>query len=423
MLIDLPTELITSICGSLDHADILSLRHSSRHLTVSSADAYEDAPLDSITVTSSAAGLERLERLLTLPDKAKKTKHVTLHVLTPWGLKELADTFENGKKNPYLLAYAKVRTALLNGLNALPNLDSITITNGKFKDITEPAFPLEDEPRFDPICEVDRKTQGDRLTPRIYAFKSTLSLLPSLTNQFSLHLTIDYANLDPDLTRWDGWGYASPRPFIVDSIAESMRPKLPVSRSRRRTIGCKNAAWPCMVPVQEHMFGTHDFGAQEVVEKYVRHAALRGTGAQQLGLFELLGRIADDRTELLSLTFEDVVVDYERIMRLTTLRLTNMAFSQKLNNFFISQPVLASIEMTRCHGPLAAWNGMANFWSSTGSRCRMLRHFCIQDCTDEDPVTLIRGLFLEDSSTDEYGVDLMTFECIHGLDRDVDSNS
>jgi hypothetical protein len=313
---------------------------------------------DSITVTSSSAGLERLERLLTLPDKAKKIKRVTLHVLTPWRLKNLDDTFENGEENPYLLAYAKVRTALLNGLSALPNLESITITNGKFKGITEPPFPLEKEPRFDPICEVDRKTQGDLLTPRIYAFESALSLLPYLTNKPSLHLTIDYADLDPELTRHDAWGQASPCPFIGCSIALALCSELPERASRGVPIGCVNAEWPCMVPVQEQVFGIHDFVSFEVVDAYVRHITVRGPGALELGMFELLWLFEDNNTELLSLTVEDMVFD-ERLMHLqfphlTTLRLTNTAFSQNLHNFFSLQPVLASVVMTPCRGPIAA---------------------------------------------------------------------
>jgi hypothetical protein len=49
--------------------------------------------------------------------------------------------------------------------------------------------------------------------------------------------------------------------------------------------------------------------------------------------------------------------------------------------------------------------------------------FLYQDRTDGDLVTLIRKLFLEGSSTDDYGVDRVTLEYGHGLDRDVDSNA
>jgi hypothetical protein len=283
-------ELITSICGTLDHTDIMSLRHIIRRLAVNSTDGFRYAHLDSITATSSLAGLERLDRLLTLPEQAKKIKHVTLHVFTPWGLKALANTFPNGEENPYLLAYDKVRTALHDGLNALPNLESITITNGKFKEITEPPFPLQDEPRFDPICEVDRKSRGNPLTPRIYGFESALSLLPSLTKQLSLHLNIDYANLNSELTRIMDCGENDPRPFIGYSIAGvvGLSPTYEdhVTRdffrnlARPFTIGYENTKWLCMVPVQEAMFGIHDFEANKVVEEFVRHLTLRGSGKE-----------------------------------------------------------------------------------------------------------------------------------------------
>jgi hypothetical protein len=382
MLTDLPTELITSICGSFDHADILSLRHSSRLLTVSSADAFENAPLDSITVTSSAAGLERLERLLTLPDKAKKIKHVTLHVLTPWGLKELAGTFENGEENPYLLAYAKVRTALINGLNALPNLESITITNGKFKGITEPPSPLQDEPRFDPICEVDRKTQGDRLSPRIYAFESALSLLPSLTNKPSLHLTIDYANLVSELT---AYGRASPRPFIGCSIYNILTPNFTTMRMRTYPvpIGCENAVWPCMVPVLEQMFGIHDFEADKVIKEYLRHLTLRGP-ARQFNVVEMLEQLSGRHTvvKLLSLTIEesDIQSSGFNIMilgfpYLTSFRLTDAVFDYQLEEYFMAQPAIESIFLIRCQGPVYHWELLG-----TGNPEYPLRELIIEDC-------------------------------------------
>jgi hypothetical protein len=174
---ELPAELITPVCHSLPHAHIVSLRHTSRQLTVNTADAFRDVPLESITVTCSKARLERLHCLVTtVPERANQVKHVTIHVLTPWGLKGPADTFDqDSKDNLYLLAYTQLRTALVNGLNALPNLQSITITNSKFQDITEPPFRLVDQrsfERFDPICEVDRKTHGYRLTPCLYAFES-----------------------------------------------------------------------------------------------------------------------------------------------------------------------------------------------------------------------------------------------------------
>jgi hypothetical protein len=97
---DLPAELITPICGNLHHADIVSLRHTSRALATGSADGFRDASLDSITVTCSKAGLERLEFLMTtnapayvnVPERVNQINHVTINVLTPSRLKELADT-------------------------------------------------------------------------------------------------------------------------------------------------------------------------------------------------------------------------------------------------------------------------------------------------------------------------------------------
>jgi hypothetical protein len=184
-------------------------------------------------VTCSKAGLHRLDHLVTTdPEKANQIKHATLHVVTPEGLKEVANTFdEDSEETPYLLTYAKLRTALVNELNLLSNLESITITNGQLQDITEPPFRLVDQrgfERFDPICEVDRKTQGYRLTPCLYAFESALSIMPLLTNNPSLHLAIDYANLDRDLMLCSSvLGRRMYRPFLNDSIAHVLGPESP----------------------------------------------------------------------------------------------------------------------------------------------------------------------------------------------------
>jgi hypothetical protein len=183
-LSDLPAELITSICGSLDHADIVLLRHTSRILATGSADGVRDASLDSTTVTFSKAGLERLEFFTTtnasafvnIPERVSQIKHVTIHILAPSRLKELADACDDGQENPYLLAYGKVRIALINALNRLPNLESITVTNETFKGFTEPPFENND-PGFDPIREHDSKVNGDRLAPRCYGFESALSVV------------------------------------------------------------------------------------------------------------------------------------------------------------------------------------------------------------------------------------------------------
>jgi hypothetical protein len=137
---------------------------------------------------------------------------VNIHILTPGRLKELAVACDDGKENPYLLAYAKVRTALINGLNRSPNLESITVTNENFKDVTKPPF-VDNDPRFDPIREHDSEVNGSRLAPRCYGFESALSILPnhhrfSLTpspnSSPDLYLVVDYANVDPAITRLPG---------------------------------------------------------------------------------------------------------------------------------------------------------------------------------------------------------------------------
>jgi hypothetical protein len=210
---DLPAELITPICGNLDHANIVSLRHTSRALATGSADGFRDASLDSITVTCTKAGLERLEFLMTInapayvnvPERVNQIKHVTINVLTPSRLKELADTCDDSKENTYLLAYTKVRTTLINALYKLPNLESITIMNETFNGVTEPPF-VDNDPRFDTIREHDRKVNGDRLAPRCYGFESALSILsnyegtsfktPALHSPPALlYLVVDYANV------------------------------------------------------------------------------------------------------------------------------------------------------------------------------------------------------------------------------------
>jgi hypothetical protein len=63
---NLPTELISNVCTSLDTADIAALRYSDRKLAMSKTDAFLGS-FTSIEVSCSDAGLSRLEAIYIQP--------------------------------------------------------------------------------------------------------------------------------------------------------------------------------------------------------------------------------------------------------------------------------------------------------------------------------------------------------------------
>lgn len=146
----LPQELVDFICDSCTRENIIALRHTDRQLAKKTQEQFNDA-FDSLVVTCSKAGLERLEKFVADPYCSKhflsKVKKITISTLTPYGLKKLAESRSlsqaNGGNN-YLQAYAYMRKTLVDSLNALPNLNTVTVTDPPFCSNVDPPVQWND---------------------------------------------------------------------------------------------------------------------------------------------------------------------------------------------------------------------------------------------------------------------------------------
>lgn len=200
-LSDLPREVIANICGSLTRNDTIALRHTDQQLATKTQDHFNDA-FNSIVVTCSKAGLQRLEKS-TADDYASKhllakVKNVTLHILTPYRLKELAESFQPSRVQfpcVYLRAFSYMRKTLVSGLNALANLENITITQLPFNNTPDPTVDWQGTTLFDPL----RSAYGtppatqDPLPlplPQVYSLESALSILNDLNCRQTLTLSL-----------------------------------------------------------------------------------------------------------------------------------------------------------------------------------------------------------------------------------------
>jgi hypothetical protein len=91
---NLPQELVDLICESLSREDVIALRHTDRQLVKKTQENFNHA-FESLTLTCSKAGLERLEKFVSDPHCkyfVSKVKKVTIHSLTPYRLKGLAES-------------------------------------------------------------------------------------------------------------------------------------------------------------------------------------------------------------------------------------------------------------------------------------------------------------------------------------------
>ncbi|KAF1943331.1 hypothetical protein EJ02DRAFT_142145 [Clathrospora elynae] len=211
-----------------------------------------------------------------------------MHVVTPYRLKGLADTFEDCTENPYLRTYVKISKTLVDGLNAMPGLQSVTITTDLFGGINESAINMRADRRFGPLVHV----QGRSFRPLPYSFESALSIVPSLSNAPTLHLSIDYANCLKIFDR----PYANrtrhfARTFCDDPIAV-VRVESPV-----------NAARALLIPIQQQMFDVDDFHAYDVLNKHVNQITLKGPLGERSGVEFLLRRLS--HAKLMSITIHD----------------------------------------------------------------------------------------------------------------------
>lgn len=201
----LPSELIDQICAHLDRKSLLSLRHATQYLAIHTTHALSSS-FERIAVTSSKAGLERLDRLVSTSDDDASAAlrqrilpnitHVTLHLLTAHGLEELVASMPHTSVDDrYLQAYTMLHQTLIRRLNKLPCPWTLEITNEHFNgvpdpDVLEPAYKLK--------AETTAKSENIWLgleKDRMYAFETALSVARSLVEVDSIEVSIDYGNV------------------------------------------------------------------------------------------------------------------------------------------------------------------------------------------------------------------------------------
>jgi hypothetical protein len=348
-LIDLPTELISQICGYLDRKDTISLRHTSRQLAIKSLNGLIQI-FDSLIVTCSKAGLDRLAALVAKPTETpaknlclKTVKHVTIHVLTAFRLKELTESVDNqtGTKS-YFHAYVKVRKVLKDGLNALPNLETITFTNDLYDEhVLDPKLDLAEESRSNPLVEgLPRPTSSRMYQKRhaLYAFESALGVVSALNNQdIDLRVVINYGN----------------ESVVCDTPSD----------------GLVNRGWKGrmlhMGPTEEKMFGHHLFKPHITLRKCMRRLTLRYGPHNPIDLNELVRGI--DKSSLTHLTFDHL--PYTQSMNsvfawsefsfqsLTYLKFVDCCIPADVGDFFVPYPAfnIQSVELQVCHAEVMAW--------------------------------------------------------------------
>lgn len=204
----------------------LALRNAKhRRLAANIAANYLCSNDDTISISCSKTGLQRLEKLTTFggaDDDGKgvlvnKIKHVVVHTLTAQRLLEVASSLrpQTFKCNRFVCAYATMRSMLIKGLNALPNLRTMTITNDAFRGSTSSDPEMDQYPDIDPFFKALQGTNYARVSqPRHYGYELLLSIVPDLHRKVKLNLTIDYAQtaelsgkswvtLQPDLETQD----------------------------------------------------------------------------------------------------------------------------------------------------------------------------------------------------------------------------
>jgi len=229
---NLPVELVNIVCTDITRTDVLALRDSTRQMRYNTADALIRS-IDSISVTCSVDGLDRLEKLVSNPHEEqreavlKRIRDVTIHTVTVENLKEMASTYS--PRGRYQRAYAHLRQTLLRCLNQMPNLEVIALTNEPFKDtLIDDEYPSYSEyPKIDPLREkLDRPS-------RTWGYESVLSILPELPPNIKLNLTVNYSHTN------HLYGHA----FVYGRINHTL------SRYNYSTAGL----------IQQQLFGVDDF--------------------------------------------------------------------------------------------------------------------------------------------------------------------
>jgi hypothetical protein len=274
---DLPAELLDSVCADLSQSDNLSLRLVNRQMASNMTDYFIEQ-FDSISVTCSCEGLDRLEKPVAVPSDQhfilEKVKHITIYVLTPRRLHALADMMDDEEEgseegsevhsDPYLLAYMRVREVLIRGLNAFPNLEAVTVTNQVFEHHSEPEVSERDDQNYNDYehevtVEMDplRDFHGEERFVEI-----VLSIMPDLNSQdIELRMILNYSQHD----REDGRG-CQVEPFLY-----------PNEHLRRRMHGYEDGDNPeeWLRTRLQQMFGDPEFSAGNIIAKYLKRLHLR----------------------------------------------------------------------------------------------------------------------------------------------------
>ncbi|KAF1364008.1 hypothetical protein EJ07DRAFT_172933 [Lizonia empirigonia] len=203
---DLPQELVDIICGSLTREGILALRHTNRQLANKTRVAFRNS-YENVTVTCSAAGLLRLQKLVAnvdgLEDLLPQVPNVTIHTLTQYRLAELAASMNPGEVSEYIQTYAYMSETLVNSLNALPHLKTITINQLPFNGIPDPVVDWDDSARFDPIHEAYAPyIPGHNVPPlpQVYGLEAALGVYRMVRKQKDVTLNLILGTLRKVIT-------------------------------------------------------------------------------------------------------------------------------------------------------------------------------------------------------------------------------
>ena len=103
------------------------------------------------------------------------------------------------RDSDYLQAYVYLRKKLVNSLNALPNLNTITVAQLPFNSIADPPIDWNGSTRFDSLysaCSVPQLEEASPPSPQVYGLEAALSIFQDLKNQntITLNLTIDLSH-------------------------------------------------------------------------------------------------------------------------------------------------------------------------------------------------------------------------------------
>ena len=174
----LPQELADIVFEQLSHEDVIALRHTDRRLATKTQGCFNNA-FESLTVTCSKAGLQRLEQFVSDPHCQyflPKVKKITIHSLTPYRLRELADSLPLQTKvdEQYLQAYVYMRKTLIHSLNALPNLQNVTVTDLPFRGVVDPPVQWDrDTPTpYDPLVGLLTAFEQSNIPRGVYGLEA-----------------------------------------------------------------------------------------------------------------------------------------------------------------------------------------------------------------------------------------------------------